>query len=120
MSFPASPESPTTAYIQFLRGMRWPSPEGNRLGTLNIVRFRGLLISHCYNCYFASPPYRGRLLPRFQTGRSPFLLVDITTASTGQFPRVRLSLTRSATERRCTPSHRLTLELDRCAGYAKT
>jgi hypothetical protein len=53
-------------------------------------------------CYFASPPYSGRLLPRFQTGRSPFPLVDITTASTGQFPRMRLSLTRSATERRCT------------------
>jgi hypothetical protein len=31
----------------------------------------------------------------------------MTTASTGQFPRVRLSLTRSATERRCTSGRRM-------------
>jgi hypothetical protein len=102
MSFPASPESPTTAYIQFLRGMRWPSPTGNRLGTLNVTYFGAYCFAIATTCYFASPPYRGHLLPRFQTGRSPFPLVDITTASTGQFPRMRLSLTRSATERRCT------------------
>ena len=43
----------------------------------------------------------------FRQVGSPFLLVDMTTASTGQFPRVRLSLTRSATERRCTSGRRM-------------
>jgi hypothetical protein len=41
-------------------------------------------------------------LTRSATERRCTPLVDITTASTGQFPRMRLSLTRSATERRCT------------------
>jgi hypothetical protein len=44
----------------------------------------------------ASPPDRGRLHPRFQSDRFPFLLVGITTASTGQFTRVGLSPTRLA------------------------
>jgi hypothetical protein len=66
MSFLYVPGEPLAAYIQFLHETRLPSPTRIRLGTPNVIRFRGLRVHHCYDLLSCSPPYRRLLLPSFQ------------------------------------------------------
>src|SRR5215831_16526747 len=81
------PGEPVAAYIQFLRDTHLPSPEAKRLGTLDVNRFRGLLVHHCYDLLSCSPPFTETFTSGLSTVRSPSPLPDMTTVATGRFHR---------------------------------